>query len=235
MHLVALWRRWHTLTECVRKGTSVTYTEMKDRDPKWTEAFIAAMHKNAQFRAKPVVATLGAERFQRVLDVGGGSGAYSIAFAQANPKLHATILDLDPVTEIAQRHIAAAGLADRVTTRVGDLNKDALGDGYDLVFLSAIYHMNSEDQNRDLTQRAMQALAPGGMIAVQDFILNADKSGPFTGALFSLNMLVATPEGASYSVTEYTEWLRKAGFIDIRHIPLAGPTGLIVGRRPESK
>ncbi len=235
LHLVGLWRRWHTLTECVRKGTSVTYTEMKDRDPKWTEAFIAAMHKNAQFRARPVVTTLGAERFRRVLDVGGGSGAYSIAFAQANQELHATVLDLEPVTLIAQRHIAEAGLTDRVTTRIADLNRDALGEGYDLVFLSAIYHMNSDDQNRDLTRRAMAALAPGGMIAVQDFILNPDKSGPFTAALFSLNMLVATPEGASYSITEYTDWLRAAGFVDIRHIPLAGPTGLIVGKRPESR
>ncbi|HQL23880.1 MAG TPA: methyltransferase [candidate division Zixibacteria bacterium] len=233
LHLVGLWNRWHTLTECIRKGTSVTYTEAKDRDPGWTEAFIAAMHKNAALRADQVVGVLGVAGFERMLDVGGGSGAYAISFAKANPRLRAEVFDLEPVTAIARRHIDRAGLAERVTTRVGDLHTTEFGSPFDLVFISAICHMNSPEENRQLCHKAFAALRPGGTVAIQDFILNADKTGPFTAALFSLNMLVGTPAGASYSISEYTEWLTGAGFADLRVVALPGPTGLVVACRPE--
>lgn len=233
MHSVHLWKRWDTLTECVKKGTSVTYTQMTERDDAWVEAFIAAMHKSASFRAGQVVRAVGAGDITRLLDVGGGSGAYSIAFAQANDALHAEIFDLPKVAPIAQRHIDQAGVSDRVTTRVGDLHTDKFGVGYDGVLISAIYHMNSPEENRDMTAKAFEALSPGGRIIIQDFILDPDKTSPFTGALFALNMLVATPQGSSYSVEEYSQWLGEAGFEEIRHVPLMGPTSLMTARRPD--
>ncbi len=236
MHQVALWNRWNSLTECVREGTSVTYEgRMEDRDSKWTEAFIAAMHKSAGFRAGQVVNALDASKFTRMLDVGGGSGAYSIAFARANPSLHAEVFDTESVTPIARRHIDAAGVADRVSTRSGDLHTDKLGAGFDLVFISAIYHMLSPDDCLELSQKAYETLTPGGTIVLQDFILNPEKTAPFTGALFALNMLVATKAGNSYSISEYTDWLTEAGFQNVRHVPLAGPTGLVVAQCPEVK
>jgi hypothetical protein len=146
-------------------------------------------------------------------------------------ELRAEILDRPEVLAIARRHIEAAGLGSRVATRPGDLRADSFGSGYDLVFLSAICHMLSPEENRDLFARSRAALAPGGRVAIQDFILNADKTAPRHAALFSLNMLVATAGGASYSEDEYAAWLREAGFTGIRRIPLPGPTGLITGVR----
>ena len=232
MHTAHLWARWSTLTECVRQGTSVTYTEMADRDDEWTRAFIAAMHKNAAFRAPLVVRAVGLEGVGRVLDVGGGSGAYAIAFAQAQRGLTADILDLATVVPLAAGHIAEAGVAARVRTRVGDLRKDDYGTGYDLVFISAICHMNTPDENRAMFGRAFQALAPSGRVVVQDFILNPDKTGPKAGALFALNMLVGTRGGSAYSEAEYATWLGGAGFQDVERRRLPGPSDLMVGRRP---
>jgi (2Fe-2S) ferredoxin/ubiquinone/menaquinone biosynthesis C-methylase UbiE len=231
MHTVNFWARWSTLTDCVRAGTSVTFSESAARPEDWTRAFIAAMHRNAVDRAPLILQAVGTEGVRRLLDVGGGSGAYSIAFAKAVEGLQAEILDLETVLPIAQSHIEKAGVGNRVKTRAGDLRTDKLGHGFNLVLVSAICHMLGVDENRDLLKRCYQALAPQGRVVIQDFILDADKTSPKTGALFALNMLVGTKNGSSYSEEEYAAWLREARFGDIRHLRLPGPTGLIVGRR----
>jgi (2Fe-2S) ferredoxin/SAM-dependent methyltransferase len=231
LHTAHIWHRWSTLTDCVRAGTSVASGEIAGRSEEWTEAFIAAMHRNASERAPLVVRAVGAGNVRRMLDVGGGSGAYSIAFARANAALCADILDLPAVGPIASRHIQEAALADRVKVRAGDLRSGPLGDGYDLVFLSAICHMLSAAENLDLLRRGFDALAPGGRIVVQDFILEPDKTAPRFAALFALNMLVGTAGGSSYSEPEYAAWLHEAGFHEIHRVRLPGPTGLMIGTR----
>jgi len=231
MHSVHLWDRWSTLTDCIRKGTSVTYKDPSERREDWTESFIAAMHKNAALRAPQVARTIGLDGVKKVLDVGGGSAAYSIAFAQANQDLHAEVFDLPNVVPIARRHIEAAGLSDRVDTRVGNFRENEFGTGFDLVLISAICHMNSPEENLDLLKKAFAALSSGGRIVIQDFILGPDKTSPLTAALFSLNMLVGTRSGSSYSEEEYTAWLSTAGFKDIKLMRLPGPTALMSAYR----
>jgi SAM-dependent methyltransferase len=231
MHTVHLWHRWSTLTECVRLGTSVTLQETAGRGENWTESFIAAMHHNARTRAPQVVEAVGIKGSLRMLDVGGGSGAYSIAFAQANEMLQVELLDLPDVLSIAQRHIEEEGLGHRIKTRPGDLRTDPLGQGFDLIFISAICHMLGPDDNRDLLKRCHAALAPKGRIVISDFILEADKTAPKQAALFALNMLVGTRDGSSYSEIEYAAWLREAGFQNVNHIRLPGPAHLMLGTR----
>lgn len=230
MHVANLWPSWSLLTECVRKGTSAHAGRRSSRAE--TEAFIAMMHYNAQARAAMVVEAVGVEGLRRMLDLGGGSGAYAIAFAQAAPGLQADVLDLPRVLRIARRYIEAAGLTGRVRTIVGDLGQDSYGRGYDLVFISAICHMLDPKENRVMLRKCFRALAPGGRVVIQDFILDPEKTGPRAAALFSLNMLVRTRAGASYSEPEYRSWLAEAGFSEVTRLHLPGPTGLMMGRRP---
>jgi (2Fe-2S) ferredoxin/SAM-dependent methyltransferase len=232
LHAAGLWKSWSTLTECVRAGTSVARQEAGERSSEWTQAFIAAMHRNAVERAAPLVASVGAQSVRRMLDVGGGSGAYSIALAAANPELQAYILDLAEVVPLTRRYIEQANLVGRVHTRIGDLRTDHLGEGYDLVLVSAICHMLDEKENAHLIGRCYDALAPGGRLVIQEFILEPDKCAPQSAALFSLNMLVGTRAGASYSEPEYAGWMSAAGFSAIRRIRMPGPTGLMIGTRP---
>jgi cyclopropane fatty-acyl-phospholipid synthase-like methyltransferase len=140
------------------------------------------------------------------------------------------ILDVPEVVPLAAEYVSKAGVSAQVSLRAGDMLSDDLGSGYDLIMLNAICHMFSEEQNRDLFRRIRQALAPQGRLVVQDFILNPDKTGPLHAALFSLNMLVATDGGASYSEPEYTRWMKAAGFSEVSRISLPGPSDLIVGR-----
>ena len=231
MHTANLWHRWSTLTDCVRSGTSAGRQESAASGANWTESFIAAMHRNARARAPHVVQAVGVQSVHKMLDVGGGSGAYSIAFAQADPSLQVELLDLPDVLPIAQGHIAQAGLSNRVKTRPGDLRTDPLGQGFDLILISAICHMLGPDENRDLLKRSHAALAPNGRIVISDFILDAGKTSPKQAALFALNMLVGTRDGSTYSENEYAAWLREAGFQNITRHRLPGPAHLMLATR----
>ena len=227
LHTANIWHRWSTMTDAVRSGTRVPTD--RDDTPAWTRNFIAAMQRHAKDRAPLVVKALGTAGVRRILDLGGGSGAYSIAFAKACPDVQCEILDIPEVVPLTSEYVSQAGVSAQVSLRAGDMLQDDFSSGYDLIMLNAICHMFSEEQNQDIFRRAHQALARNGRLVVQDFILNPDKTGPQHAALFSLNMLVATEAGASYSELEYTNWMNAAGFTDVRRIDLPGPSDLIVG------
>ena len=229
MHTVHLFESWATLTKCVRAGTTVLPPGIEERDQQWTESFIAAMHSGAAGQAAQVVKAVGVAGAKRLLDIGGGSGAYSIAFAKASPTLHAEVLDLASVVPIAQRYIKEAGLSDRVTTRVGDLTVDEFGKDYDLILLSAICHMLDPAQNMDLFRRCNRAMAPDGRLVIRDFILEPSKTAPKWVALFAINMLVGTRGGSTYTEAEYRSWLTGAGFRSVVRIDPKGD--LIVATR----
>ena len=231
LHISHLWQRWSTLTDCLRTGTAVEPSDIAERGKDWTEAFIAAMERNAAERAPDVVRAVGAGGILRMLDIGGGSGAYSIAFARASEALQADIVDLPAVTPITRRYVSAAGLANRISIRDGDLRHDDFGVGYDLVLVSSICHMLSPSENKDLLHRCHAALNKSGRVVIQDFILEPDKTSPRSAALFSLNMLVSTSAGAGYSVDEYSAWMRGAGFREVHRMLMPGPTGLMIGTR----
>ena len=228
LHTAALWHRWSALTGCVRSGQPAPRGPREAAD---TESFIAAMHANSTQRAPALIAALDLENVRRVLDVGGGSGGYAIALARALPEARVEVLDLADVVPLAGRYLREAGVADRVSTRVGDLNADDLGSGYDLILISAICHMNGPAENADLIGRAARALAPRGRVVVLDHILEPDRTAPVAGAIFAVNMLINTPAGGNYTEAEYFGWMRDAGLADVTHVRMPGPTGLVVGTR----
>jgi 3-hydroxy-5-methyl-1-naphthoate 3-O-methyltransferase len=228
LHIANIWHRWSTLTEAVRRGRRISIDADNSRE--WTRHFIASMQRNAKDRAPGVVKALGTTGVRRILDLGGGSGAYSIAFAKACPEVQCEILDLPEVVPLTNEYVSGAGVSAQVSIRSGDMLRDDFGSGYDIVMLNAICHMFSEEQNREIFRRAHNALGPHGRLVVQDFILNADKTAPQHAALFSLNMLVGTDAGASHSELEYTQWMKAAGFAEVSRIKLPGPSDLIVGR-----
>ncbi len=228
LHMANMWRRWSKLTDAVRTGTAVE----AGRENGWVKSFIAAMDHTARGRARAVAQAVELNGEKRMLDLGGGSGAYSIAFTKASPTLHTEIVDLPEVLAITQEHIRQAGLSDRISTRAGDmLNLPLEQASYDLVLLSAICHMFSPQENRRLLSRAYSALAPHGRLVISDFILDADKTSPRFAALFSLNMLAGTHGGASYSEPEYEEWLKAAGFGAVKRVRLPGPAGLMIATK----
>jgi ubiquinone/menaquinone biosynthesis C-methylase UbiE len=228
LHFANLWKRWSTLTEAVQAGT----TTVPKADKGWVKSFIAAMDHIARGHARAVVQAVEVNGAKRMLDLGGGSGAFSIAFVKAAPGLHSEIIDAPEVLALAQDYVGKAGLAGRISTREGDMMSVPLEAGkYDLVLLAAICHMFSPEENQKLLERAYAALAPKGRLVISDFVLEADKTAPRFAALFALNMLVGTRAGSSYSEPEYDAWLKQAGFAETKRVRMPGPANLMIATK----
>jgi 2-polyprenyl-3-methyl-5-hydroxy-6-metoxy-1,4-benzoquinol methylase len=233
MHTVSLWQTWSTLTESVRKGTSVFQRPktINNRDNKWLEAFIGAMHYRASRQAPEIVAKVDLKGVKKVLDVGGGSGAFAMAFANAGKNITATVFDLPNVVPITLNYIYQDGMSEKVDTASGDYNTDPFPKGYDIVFLSAVVHINSYKGNVKLIKKCAAALNPGGRIIIQDHVMNDDRTSPTGGALFAINMLVGTEEGDTYTQKEMREWFEKAGLKFEKKIETFMGNFLVIGRK----
>jgi predicted O-methyltransferase YrrM len=205
-------RRWAELPRVVRTGSrpepvaSVRGAAADQAD------FIGAMHNISKPIADEVVGKLQPLKFRHLLDIGGGPGTWTIAFLRAVPAARATLFDLPPVVAMAKQRLAEAGLLDRATLVGGDFYADDLPAGADLVWLGAICHQNSRQQNRDLFAKAFTALGDGGALVIRDVVMEPSRIAPASGALFAVNMLTATEAGGTYTFKEYSEDLRKAGF-----------------------
>jgi trans-aconitate methyltransferase len=175
-------------------------------------SFIAAMHAISGPMADDLVAQLGTLKFHRLLDVGGASGTWTLAFLRAVPGATATIFDLPDSINQARQRLANTEFADRVTLVSGDFYTDELPRGADFAWLSAICHQHSRRHNRELFTKVNEVMAPGGRIAVRDVVMESCRTRPSEGALFAVNMLVNTETGGTYTFEEYAEDLRVAGF-----------------------
>ncbi|MFO7665390.1 MAG: methyltransferase [Desulfobacterales bacterium] len=231
MHTSGLWKKWSTLTEAVKKGGKTIADPIQKRSPAWFESFIAAMHYRATAGAPGMIAKLDLSTISRVLDVGGGSGAYAMAFVRSKDDITATIFDLPDVISLAKKYVTAERLLDRINFIEGDYNKNSFGKGYDLVFFSAIIHINSPRKNQSLMDKAVKAINSGGQIVIQDFIMDKERITPPFGTFFALNMLVGTEDGDTYTEAEVKSWLKKSGFKDIRRLEGEGPASIIIARK----
>jgi 2-polyprenyl-3-methyl-5-hydroxy-6-metoxy-1,4-benzoquinol methylase len=231
-HIVNLWDTWSTMTEAVREGTTVLMRgHVNDRQPDWLESFIAAMHTRARDQAPKIASAIDLTNVSSLLDVGGGSGAFSFAFVRAKKGLKVTVFDLPNVVVLTKKYIEMEGLGDFVNTANGDYLTDDLGSGYDLVFLSAIIHSNSPDENKMLFKKCENALNKGRQLVVLDHIMSEDRTEPVMGALFALNMLVGTPHGDTYTESEIESWMKEAGLSNIARKNTNIGTDMIIGHK----
>jgi acetylserotonin N-methyltransferase len=150
----------------------------------------------------------------RLLDVGGGSGCFAIALAQARPELRCTVMDLPAMCEVAREYIDAAGVGNRVDTRGADMFRQEWPAGYDAVFLSNVLHDWSAETCAQLAASAHAALPPGGRVYVHEMLLDDSGAGPRTAAAFSMLMLTAT-RGRQFTFEQMRTLLEDAGFVDV--------------------
>jgi 3-hydroxy-5-methyl-1-naphthoate 3-O-methyltransferase len=168
----------------------------------------------------------------RALDLAAGSGVWGIALAEAFPDLRVTAVDWPGVLDVTRQCVERHGFAERFTLVPGDLLEAPFGSGHDVAILGHILHSEGERRGRVLLSKTFEALAPGGTIAIAEFLVNEDRSGPPNGLVFAVNMLVATEEGDTWSFAEIARWLEAAGFENPRTMPAPGPSPLILANRP---
>lgn len=214
-HTNNLWDTWSHLTESVIKGSSEIDSEDKSDGDDWVEAFIGAMHYRGVHQGKILAMMIDLANVKRMLDVGGGSAAFAIEIVKKNPAINAVVLDLPYVIPITKRYVSEAGLSDKFSFLEGDYLNRNLEGIYDLILLSAIVHINNYEQNKLLIKKCTDALNKNGIIVISDFIMDDDRTKPYHGALFSLNMLVGTANGDTYTEKEIREWFESAGLSKI--------------------
>jgi len=232
MHSANLWDKWSTLTDAVRAGGSVQPAGRAGRGEEWIRAFISAMHDRARLRAESLVSLLDLGGVRKVLDLGGGSGGYAAAVVRAGAGITATVFDRPEVVPLTRRFLDEAGCSDTVQALAGDFHTDDLGSDYDLVLISAVLHSNTPVQNCALLARAASVLNPGGRVVIRDFIMGPDRTVPLRGALFSLNMLVNTAGGDTYTEEEYRAWMKDAGLVSIRREETSDGDAVMIGTKP---
>ena len=230
-HTLHLWDTWSAMTEVVREGRPAHRAAINERGGDWLRPFIAAMHARARQTAPELVAALDLTGVSRVLDVGGGSGAYAMAFARARAGITAVVFDLPNVVPLTQAYIREESLSAQVETAAGNYMTDSIGGGFDLALLSMVIHSHSPEENRALLAKVAAALAPGGQLVVQDFLMAEDREGPLQPALFALNMLVGTEGGDTYTESEVRGWLREAGFTWVARKDTSFGSSLVIVRR----
>ncbi|MCK9612790.1 MAG: methyltransferase [Bacteroidales bacterium] len=216
MHSVSMWDTWSTMTEMIRTGKSQRKKVKSRKNTNWSEAFIGAMHERAHKQAKALLDKLNLTEVRYFLDIGGGSGVYAMEFVKRNNKNKATIFDLPDIIPITKKYVKLEGLEKRISFICGDYNKNGFGSGYDMAFLSAIIHINSPAQNHKLIKKCYNALNRGGQIVIQDHVMDEDRTSPFGGALFAMNMLVSTEHGDTYTEREISDWLKNEGFSGVK-------------------
>jgi ubiquinone/menaquinone biosynthesis C-methylase UbiE len=218
-HMSFIWRNWSRLTAVAECGINPNLKPVVDALPEdERRSFIGAMHVAARQISMKIADAFDSSAYKILLDVGGGSGAYTIAFLKKNPQLRAVVFDLKNVIPITKEKIREEGVEDRVTFVEGDFYKDSLPAGCDLALLSAIIHQNSPDQNLALYQKIYRALHPGGALLIRDHIMDTTRTWPLAGTLFALNMLVNTPAGDTYTFREVKQTLESAGFKEVEWI-----------------
>ena len=230
MHHYHLVESWSQLDKAVISGKPQRDRSSHSKE-EWRESFLMGMFNLAMGLAPEIVPALDVSDRKHLLDLGGGPGTYAIHFCLNNERLQATVYDLPTTRPFAERTIKAFKLADRINFMDGNYLEDPVEGRYDVAWLSHILHGEGPEDCRMIIQKTVDALEPGGMIIIHEFILNNSMDGPLFPALFSLNMLLGTDSGQSYSEAQLTEMLTAAGARDIKRIPIQSPndSGILIG------
>lgn len=215
---------WGQLATFAKTGSPVEKPEIHlGDDEDRTRTFVLSMHGRAMGIGRAVVPLLDMNGVARLLDIGGGPGAYSTLIAKANPELHATVLDLPGVVSVAAELIENAGMSQQVDCLPGDYHSTPFPSGNDAVIIFGVLHQESPDSIRDIFRRAAAALTPGGRIYILDMMTDETRCEPSFSALFAVNMALTTQNGWVFSSEDLKEWLNEAGFTDYHCAPLPPP------------
>lgn|GEM_PF-1651793 len=237
---ILLAQRWYhsfgRLSEAVRKGRAIEDVNFMD-DPDYRDLFVRGMIDYARYRGRDILNHIDLTPYRRLLDIGCGPAVYSAMFCEAYPDLESICLDLPHAIEIAKSHVAQSEAADRIKLITADYReRGSLYGPCDVIFLSHVLHQEDKDTCVDLIKRCYAALAADGILVVQAMFPDTrPKPSSFT-ALHDLLALLIFPGGENHSHVDVIEWMKTAGYADVRHQPMSllNINSLVIGRKPST-
>ncbi len=226
-HLVESWAK---MDRAVLTGKPVR-GKVSHGDEETRESFLMGMFDLGMFIAPKLASEIDLSKQRNLLDLGGGPGTYAIHFCLSNPELEASIYDLPTTRPFAEKIIEKFGITGIVNFVSGNYLENDIPGEYDTVWLSQILHGESPENCLMIIKKAVSVLNPGGLILIHEFILENSLDSPLFPALFSLNMLIGTDGGRSYSEEQLADMLDKNGITDIKRLDFTGKndSGIIAG------
>lgn len=227
---------WLQLTDVVRTGRPAVKVNARKQGAKFFADFVESLFPLSFPAATALGHHIGIARESApisVLDIGAGSGVWGIAIAKQSPHVRIHAVDWPQVLKVTSGVVRKHGLANRLTTAPGDFFEADFGKGHRLATIGHILHSEGRDRSRKLLKKVFEALAPGGTVAIQEFVPNEDRSGPPSALIFAVNMLVNTEAGDTFTFNEMSQWLRQAGFKNPRLLDVPSVSPLVLADKPK--
>jgi SAM-dependent methyltransferase len=206
-HHLDCWPEWTTLAGKIRAGRKAP-----GKGKGYQENFIRGMEDNARERALFVAKQIPLRKGERVLDLGGGPGTYAVEWAKRYPDARVTVFDVPETLSVTRKILREKGASRLVSLREGDFLRDRIGGPYDFVWISQILHAYSEKDCLFLLRKVRKAVAHGGRVAVQEFLLEKGGTFPPGPAFFSVHMVAVTDGGKAYTADEVAAMFKTAGY-----------------------
>lgn len=215
------WPAWGRLEEALRNDAPPLPQDEDGYHEFPQEFLLDFLHGHSLAMGEKLGGAIPLDGVGRIMDIGGGSGAVSIALCRANPSLRAVVVDREPVLAKTREHVDAAGLSDRITTHPANVFADPLPDDCDAVVIANMLHDFSPEKAAAILERAAGALPSGGRLLVMETAPRDDRSGPPLAAVFSVAMIVNTEGGIAYTPAELRAMIDDAGF-DVERVEPIG-------------
>ncbi|MEP6900953.1 MAG: methyltransferase [Actinomycetota bacterium] len=229
--------KWIQLAEVVKTGKPIMTVNEESDGTKFFVNFVEDLFALNYPPARALAQELqiaDAQESVFVLDLAAGSGVWGIALAQASPKVSVTAVDWEGVLPVTKRTAEKFGLGNRFKFVAGDLLSVDFGENHNVVTLGQILHSEGAEKSRQLLKKIFDALAPGGTVAIAEWLVNEDRTAPLPGLIFAVNMLVNTEVGDTFSFEEIKSWLDEAGFENARLVNAPGVSPLILATRTKA-
>jgi 3-hydroxy-5-methyl-1-naphthoate 3-O-methyltransferase len=226
---------WLRLAETVGTGQPIVEANDQKNGQEFFAEFVEGLFPLSYKAAQEVGEHLGLPQATSpvsVLDLGAGSGVWGIALAHLSPLVKIHAVDWPAVLEVTRKMAQRHGVADRLQTAAGDLMEADFGAGHQIATIGHILHSEGRERSRKLLRKTFAALAPGGTVVISEFLPNDERTGPPTPLIFAVNMLVHTMVGDTFTFAEIAEWLRDAGFANVRLLESPAPSPLILATCP---
>ncbi|MGQ4807235.1 3-hydroxy-5-methyl-1-naphthoate 3-O-methyltransferase [Candidatus Entotheonellaceae bacterium PAL068K] len=234
------YHRWEAMSTALRHNAPIDavhhpYRYLAD-DQEAARQFLIAQHAGSLSLGQALAHRIDFQPFHCLLDLGGGSGAYTVEILSRYPHVQAIIFDFPEVCRFAETIIQQAGLTTRVRLVAGDYERDPLPEGADIVLWSGNLHASSPTRCTRIVRSLAAVLPPGGTLLIHDYLLDDTRTGPLIPALLALHLTLVSEDGQVYSGAELHALLEAAGFAEVRIQPfLAGHSGLVIARMADTE
>jgi ubiquinone/menaquinone biosynthesis C-methylase UbiE len=227
---------WLQLTEVVRTGRPALKVNSRKQGAEFFAKFVESLFPLSYPAANALGQHLGIPKASApisVLDIGAGSGVWGIALAKQSPRVRVHAVDWPQVLKVTRRIAKRHGVAKRLSTAAGDFFEADFGKGHRVATIGHILHSEGRERSQRLLKKVFNALAPGGTVAIQEFVPNEDRTGPPNALIFAVNMHVNTNAGDTFTFGEMSQWLRKAGFKNPQLLNVPSVSPLVLADKPK--